>query len=251
MALPSPRRLPGARGDGVSCRSPESVEIWTMRSATSSRSSRAKRGGGWGRGRAGEVRAFEGAPRTRVGGGRLPSLRRDGARTGERMAPPSPRRLRESGNLSGSETGRLHRRPGAGRRGHRLGAARRAGWCVCISELVVARAGSQGEIASSASGAPGVSWDLHRRLTILKKSRGYPGRAQACVRTCVVARGLACRPACGSPGPRADLPAACAANSAAPTPLRPLRFSSLADGNFRRTERNSKAYRSDDLKFSH
>ncbi len=52
-----------------------------------------------------EVRAFEGVPRTRVDGGKVATTAAGwDARAGERVAP-SPLRLRESGNLSGSETG--------------------------------------------------------------------------------------------------------------------------------------------------
>ena len=86
--------------------------------------------------------------------------------------------------------------------------------------------------ASLAHGAPGSRY----------------GPVQACVRPCVAPS----RPACGSAWPRADLRAGlraasqsrvrtcvrlcasrvrlCAADPAAPTPLRPLRISSLADG---------------------
>ena len=52
------------------------------------------------------MRAFEGVPRTRVDGGKVATTAAGwGARAGERVAPPSPLRLRESGNLSGSEAG--------------------------------------------------------------------------------------------------------------------------------------------------
>ena len=70
----------------------------------------------------------------------------------------------------------------------------------------------------------------------------------ACVRFLQAACGLACgparaacRPACGFARP----------DSAAPTPLLPLRIGSLADGELRRAERNLGKYWSNDLKFSH
>jgi len=74
---------------------------------------------------------------------------------------------------------------------------------------------------------------------VCRSARGPQSRMRTCVRTCVrlprAACGLACRsaraacgPACGFAWP----------DSSAPTPLRPLRISSLADGGFQWTERN-------------
>jgi hypothetical protein len=53
-----------------------------------------------------------------------------------------------------------------------------------------------------------------------------------CTQACVAACGLACRPACGFPEPRADLRVALRGGFCDPHPLRLLRISSLADGDF-------------------
>ena len=61
-----------------------------------------------------------------------------------------------------------------------------------------------------------------------RSARGFQSRMRTCVQTCVRLPRAACGPACGFAWP----------DSSAPTPLRPLRISSLADGGFQWTERN-------------
>jgi hypothetical protein len=124
-------------------------------------------------------------------------------------------------------------------------------------------AGGGGPELSTSGQLPQPGWGkLRLRLPGRPQGVAY-GPVQACVRVCVAACGPTCRPACGFPEPRADLRAGLrepradlraalrGPDSAAPTPLRPLRIASLADGEPKGAERNLGRYWRDGLKFSH
>ena len=127
-----------------------------------------------------------------------------------------------------------------------LSAPRRRG----CAELWESRAVDGGRDFQRLWEGPGAGGRWPGAFHIRSASTAWVGESFACpggpsrpaVRACVAACGLACRPACGSAEPRAELRAALrepradlraalrGRDSAAPTPLRPLRISSLADG---------------------
>ena len=173
------------------------------------------------------------------------------------------------GSRAGGRKGSHPTAAGAGRSGSLLGA------CIekWLLELFVLLHRPRPAEAVGAVGIPG-RWMVAGFPTVVGRSgRGWPvarsfphpvsfhslgggklclpGRpVQACMRACVAACGLACRPACGSAEPRAELRAGLrepradlraaldGRDCAAPPPLRPLRSSSLANGEDEEAERN-------------
>ena len=83
---------------------------------------------------------------------------------------------------------------------------------------------------------PGLRAGLRSRVgPACRSARGSQSRMRTCVETCVRLPRAACGPARAACRPVRGF---AWPDSAAPTPLRPLRISSLADGRLRETERN-------------